>query len=57
MADFYALKEEELRLDNELSPFNFATFFISAQLLRKREKTYATVSVAMQPCPFIVPSP
>ncbi len=44
MADLYALREEEFRLDDDLSPFNFATFFNFGIVFEKREKRQTTVS-------------
>ncbi len=41
MADYYALREEELRLDDDLSPFKFATFFNFGLVFEKtREEAY-----------------
>ena len=54
MADFYALREEEFRLDDDLNPYNFATYCNFNLVLEKtREKTDTMVSAAIWTRPFI----
>ncbi len=54
MADFYALREEEFRLDDNFSPFNFATYCNFDLVLEKtREKTDTMVSAAIWTRPLI----
>ncbi len=38
MADFYVLREEELRLDDDLSPFNLPLFYFGLVIEKTREK-------------------
>ncbi len=48
MADVYALREEELRLDDNLSPFNLPLLFnFGLDFEKVREKAENTVSVAI----------
>ncbi len=58
MADFYALREEELRLDDDLSPLICHFFFYFSLVFEKtRETACATVSAAIWPCPSLVQLP
>ncbi len=54
MADFYALREWTLRLDNDISLFNLLLFLICFIVLEKTIETAdTTVSAAIGPRPFI----
>ncbi len=50
--EIFALREEELQLDDDLSPFNSPLFLISALFLRKQEKRQTMASACIRPQPF-----
>ena len=52
MANFYTLREEELRLDDNLSPFNLPLFLNFGLVFEKMRKRQTTVSTCIWLCPF-----